>query len=134
MSVNRILSGRRGLWKFARVVACLPSSVNQPGTTVFYRWRGGRVEAVGSVVTFVTRRELSFCLFPVTFARPRSFIFRSLRTFIYSFEKSRHRFGEVKIILRFDIPLFLFFSLPDNPIGLTPSSPRDLRFLGRDYI
>lgn len=60
VSVNRILSGRRGLWKFARVVACLPSSVNRPGTTMFYRRRGGRVEAVGSVVTFVTRRELQF--------------------------------------------------------------------------
>lgn len=60
VSVNRILSGRRGLWKFARVVACLPSSVNRPGTTMFYRRRGGRVEAGGSVVTFVTRRELEF--------------------------------------------------------------------------
>lgn len=51
-SVNRIVAGRRGLWKFA----CLPSSVNRPGATMFYRRRGGGVSRrVASVVTFVAR-------------------------------------------------------------------------------
>lgn len=65
------------------------------------------VEAVGSVVTFVTRREPEFLFVSRHVCSASIFYIPLAPNFIYSFEKSRHTFGEIKIIRRFDTSLSL---------------------------